>query len=206
VALKCLTPLSLALAVFVAAGCASTQSSEERKISSVQACGQGLDCPQNSASIEPSQQIGVQHDESVSSSSSKDEPKVNRAAGITILEAAFTDRIVNRQPETRVTSWSLKDRGGQAWLWVKVHCTGPCLKKVNSNGKATLSFHWYLETKHGFIKKYSASLPVKGEEWRTWAVKRDLVPGKWKVMIVTDSGQVCSEQGGNCEFLLQVVS
>jgi len=193
------------LAAILLTGCSGLKASEGTKIASPQECTQGSDCEQDSAVTDHQQQTDVRHEEEPVHSP-KGHPNGEHALGVTILDAAFTDRIVNRQPETRVKSWSLKDRGSRAWIWVKVHCTGPCLKRVGSSGKAQLTFHWYLETKSGFVKKYSASLPVKAEEWRTWAIKRDLVPGKWKVMIVADSGQVCSEQEGNCEFLLQVVS
>ena len=197
--------MNVVLAVIVFAGCSGLKASDEKKIVSPQECSQGPDCEQDRAAMDHQQQTDVRHEEEAVYSS-KVQANGAHALGVAILDAAFTDRIVNRKPETRVTSWSLKDRGSRAWLWVKVHCTGPCLKKVNSTGKAQLTFHWYFETKHGFVKKYSASLSVKGEEWRTWAVKSDLVPGKWKVMIVSDSGQVCLEREGNCEFLLQVVS
>ena len=114
-------------------------------------------------------------------------------------------RIVNRQPESRVTSWRLKDAGARAWLWVKVSCSGPCQRKLTSQGQVQLTFHWFKETERGFIKKYSANLPVKGQEWRTWAVKSNLEPGKWKVTILTDSGRVCMDGNGKCDFLLDVM-
>jgi hypothetical protein len=199
-----MAPLSLTLTMFLIAGCASMKSSEEREEFSSQTCRKGINCKEDagSPSIEVPQQTEVHQKEIVSTSN--DERELGQATGITILDAAFTDRIVNRQPENRITSWRLKDAGARAWLWVKVRCSGPCQRKLTSQGKVQLTFHWFKETDKGFVKKYSASLPVKGHEWRTWAVKSNLEPGKWKVTILSDRGRVCLDQQSKCEFLLDL--
>ena len=102
---RSVVPISvLAAAVFIA-GCSGVKSAEEKNVSSPPDCRQGLDCGQNVAPTPRQQLADFHHVESAHTL--KIEPNGGYAAGVTILEAAFTDRIVNRQPEHRITSLSL---------------------------------------------------------------------------------------------------
>lgn len=203
-------PVSMGLMTLLAVGCVGTKGSQDTANPLSQTCSEGMDCSApalsyDTARTESLQPHTYQDYQEEAGASSKEKRNGEVTSGITILDAAFTDRIVNRQPESRVTSWRLKDAGARAWLWVKVSCSGPCQRKLASQGRVQLTFHWFKETERGFIKKYSASLPVKAHEWRTWAVKSNLEPGKWKVTILADSGRVCMDGNGKCDFLLDVM-
>jgi len=127
------------------------------------------------------------------------------ATGLTLLDATFAERISDRQPQTRLTSFSLGGRSGPArlWFWFQLSCVDECLEQVITNGKITVTLHWYFDTGGGLSSKLITPLEVKAGTWRTQGFKQDLKPGTWKVVVHFENARVCLKDD-QCEFSVEV--
>ncbi len=121
-----------------------------------------------------------------------------------LLDATFTDEIVNREPRTRLTSFTLGEQPDRArlWFWFQVHCGELCLDGQNSGLKIPIMVKWAYEQDKMFVVKRTVPLTVESMTWRTWAYKENLKPGTWQVVIFSQEGPVCLEE--QCEFMVQV--
>ncbi len=133
-------------------------------------------------------------------------PAVSSEAGsrLKLTDATFTDDVVNLQPRKRLTSFSLGDRGRDArlWFWFRVQCGDVCRDEERHNPQIPIVVKWALQEEGKYIVKVTVPLKVQGANWRSWAYKRNLKPGKWLVAVFGDEGVLCLDN--QCGFSVEV--
>lgn len=131
-------------------------------------------------------------------------PIADAVSPLELTDATFTDDVVNREPNQRLSSFSLRDRGDDArlWFWFRVHCGNACHDTVVRNPQIPIYVKWAYHQDGKYIVKRTVPLKVQGSNWRTWAYKQNLSPGTWLVAVFGEEGVVCL--GSQCEFTVQV--
>ena len=131
-----------------------------------------------------------------------------RISGLMIVDATFTERVVDRLPVTRLESFSIGNAREKARLvfWVTVRCVGPCRKKLAEKGELPLTMHWFADTGDTVSERAKISFSVKGESWRVWSSKGNLVPAIWSVVVKSDETPICAQMSGEdrCKFSIEV--
>jgi hypothetical protein len=131
--------------------------------------------------------------------------------GLELVDAAFAQKVVNRQPVDRLTQYVVPPRGEQRaplFLWTKITCRDTCLDRVQRDGSVSIVHYWYLDYGGGVssegIKTDSIDLSIKGEGWRTFSNKVNLQRGRWIVKVEGDGEPLCLGGSGQCEFRIEV--
>ena len=121
-----------------------------------------------------------------------------------LLDAAFTDQVVDRQPARRLTTFTLGENPKQArlWFWVRIHCGDLCLDGGAASHKVRIMVKWAFQEGDRYLVHRTVPLTVESMTWRTWAYKENLKPGRWQVVVFNDHGPVCLDE--QCEFHVDV--
>ena len=128
------------------------------------------------------------------------------SGGLTILDAAFTDHIVERAPRARLRELSLGPDGTPAriWFWFAINCTGRCLESLPENRRIGLEVHWYYDTGGSLTQRLVSQIEVEASDWRAWVFNDGLRSGKWKVMVRSSAlGRLCRSDD-ECDFIVEV--
>ncbi len=123
---------------------------------------------------------------------------------LTLLDATFTEGVLNREPQNRVSTFPLAGRNGQSrlWFWFKIQCTDRCQKNEGRSVKVPIMVKWAYKEDEMFVVKRTVRLTVENTHWRTWAYKQHLKPGTWQVVIFSEQGPVCLQE--RCYFQVEV--
>ena len=121
-----------------------------------------------------------------------------------LTDATFTDDVVNRQPHNRLKTFNIGTRGAHArlWFWFRVNCGEACLEETGTRPSTRIWVKWAYDEDGVFMVKRTVPLTVHGPNWRTWAYKRNLRPGTWRVAIFSEQGPLCL--GAQCDFSVEV--
>lgn len=127
--------------------------------------------------------------------------------GLHLEDVAFTQRVVNRQPADRLTSFAMGNTGSTArlYFWLMAGCADQCLDHLQSDEKIPVTLYWYLDTGPIPILKDRIPLTVEGTEWRTWGFKENLKPGTWRVEVRSEDVKLCRLDKA-CLFTIEVKS
>lgn len=131
-------------------------------------------------------------------------PASDAESPMVLLDAAFTDQVLDREPGQRLTTFTLGANPTQArlWFWVRIHCGDLCLAGGAASPKVPIMVKWAFQEGDRYLVHRTVRLTVESMTWRTWAYKESLKPGRWRVVVFNDQGPVCLDE--QCEFHVDV--
>ncbi len=146
-------------------------------------------------------------------------PQFDDSAPLQIADWAWTKAIQKNCPTERLEV----DKGheGPVYLWMNIVGGTDALKILRREGGLAVRHIWIKEDGQGqAVKKETVKLDKDADitekfsqefkdkeffDWRTWSVKRNMSPGRWRVQVVDKAGRpIPCIDDLDCEFTLRI--